>query len=542
MKRQIQYIALLCLIGACSAISGDLTRFEPLASVVGSVDSGRVGEYVVGVGKWHNPLPSGLLHVAVGAPGLDSGRGKVLLYAWDTGPDSLAAHGALFGQNAGDRFGQGLATLPDVDADSVLSPAIEDVEMIVGAPGYNNGAGKVYVLLTGLDSLSNALWTKTGQAGENFGETVASSGGLQNDGQPYLFVGAPGANKVYVFRYNKTNNTFDSIYTHSGSANSQYGLAIAGVGHIDGDSYDDYLIGAPYYRRNTNADSCGAAFLYSGANHSLLWKDSGQLIGPSGLNANPRYGYAVSSAGDWNNDNVADFMVGAPWAAQTDSTGQFQVCCQGRTYVYSGYDYSLLYSVQRRYPGLGSKITSYAYSGFSIAGGFDFGNDGYDDILIGAPGCIDFSTGAVFVGLALSIAGGSVAGTPTVRDTLLDINGSHPSGIASDEFSLGYDINMVGDLDADGLKDIAVTSRDAESGGTRRGAVEFFYAFYLGDADNSSFVNISDVVYLTNYIYSVGPAPVPMRSGDTNEDGNISISDVSCLINYIFSGSNMPCR
>lgn len=65
--------------------------------------------------------------------------------------------------------------------------------------------------------------------------------------------------------------------------------------------------------------------------------------------------------------------------------------------------------------------------------------------------------------------------------------------------------------------------------------------FVSGDADGSGTVNISDAVYLINYIFSGGPAPAPLAAGDPDCSGAVNISDAVYLINYIFSGGPAPC-
>jgi hypothetical protein len=65
--------------------------------------------------------------------------------------------------------------------------------------------------------------------------------------------------------------------------------------------------------------------------------------------------------------------------------------------------------------------------------------------------------------------------------------------------------------------------------------------YYCGDADGSGDVDIDDVVYLINYIFSGDPPPDPYESGDADCSGAVDIDDVVWLINYIFSGGNAPC-
>ncbi len=70
--------------------------------------------------------------------------------------------------------------------------------------------------------------------------------------------------------------------------------------------------------------------------------------------------------------------------------------------------------------------------------------------------------------------------------------------------------------------------------------VVWIYTF--GDANGNGIVNISDVVYIMNYIFSGGPAPVPLFiTGDVNCDRVITISDCVYLLNWIFSEGPYPC-
>jgi hypothetical protein len=72
--------------------------------------------------------------------------------------------------------------------------------------------------------------------------------------------------------------------------------------------------------------------------------------------------------------------------------------------------------------------------------------------------------------------------------------------------------------------------------------LSFMVAVYVcGDANSSSEVDIDDVVYLINYIFSGGLPPDPIESGDANCAGGVDIDDVVWLIAYIFSGGNAPC-
>jgi hypothetical protein len=63
-----------------------------------------------------------------------------------------------------------------------------------------------------------------------------------------------------------------------------------------------------------------------------------------------------------------------------------------------------------------------------------------------------------------------------------------------------------------------------------------------GDVNGDFDINIFDAVFLVDYIFSSGPAPIPFAAGDCNCDGSVDISDVVYLIIYIFSGGSAPCQ
>jgi hypothetical protein len=65
--------------------------------------------------------------------------------------------------------------------------------------------------------------------------------------------------------------------------------------------------------------------------------------------------------------------------------------------------------------------------------------------------------------------------------------------------------------------------------------------YICGDADGNEAVNISDAVFLINYIFASGIAPDPLAAGDSDCDTNVNISDAVYLIAYIFAGGPEPC-
>lgn len=80
-----------------------------------------------------------------------------------------------------------------------------------------------------------------------------------------------------------------------------------------------------------------------------------------------------------------------------------------------------------------------------------------------------------------------------------------------------------------------------------RSLVSTWPEFICGDANGSGgdpAVDIDDIVYLINYVFGGGPAPVPLESGDANCSGgdpSVDIDDIVYLINYVFGGGPAPC-
>lgn len=62
-----------------------------------------------------------------------------------------------------------------------------------------------------------------------------------------------------------------------------------------------------------------------------------------------------------------------------------------------------------------------------------------------------------------------------------------------------------------------------------------------GDANSDGTANVTDAVYIIQYIFAGGPPPSPISCGDANCDGIPNITDAVYLIQYIFAGGAPPC-
>ncbi|MDX9856881.1 MAG: dockerin type I domain-containing protein [candidate division Zixibacteria bacterium] len=75
--------------------------------------------------------------------------------------------------------------------------------------------------------------------------------------------------------------------------------------------------------------------------------------------------------------------------------------------------------------------------------------------------------------------------------------------------------------------------------------IGFFVYLYTdpvcGDANHNGNIDLSDLIWITNYMFMGGVEPVPLLSGDVNCDSNVDLSDLIGLVNYLFMGGAAPC-
>jgi Dockerin type I domain/Viral BACON domain len=62
-----------------------------------------------------------------------------------------------------------------------------------------------------------------------------------------------------------------------------------------------------------------------------------------------------------------------------------------------------------------------------------------------------------------------------------------------------------------------------------------------GDANGDLAVNVSDAVWIINYVFVGGDPPIPILAcGDANTDAAVNVSDAVWIINYVFVGGDPP--
>jgi hypothetical protein len=186
----------------------------------------------------------------IGSPGHNNYTGLVHVIYGSSQPSGGSLDWYSFnypGDSAGGSFGQSVAGPGDLNEDGYP-------DILVGAPGENNLAGAVHILY-GPD-LNNVAILNGVQPGGLAGHTVAGAGDVNGDGKPDFLVGAVGytppgnsysTGAVYLVLGGSTFDLAQAV-RYSGTVGNMYlGQGLAGAGDVNGDGYDDIVVGAPYY-------------------------------------------------------------------------------------------------------------------------------------------------------------------------------------------------------------------------------------------------------------------------------------------------------
>jgi hypothetical protein len=275
------------------------------AGIPGPLAGGGFGAAVAGLGDWNG---DGHPDFAIGAPRANAEAGEVLVYLGGPGVPGPAV-ATLHGKFPGDEFGAAVAGAGRTRGGSFA-------DLIVGAPLNSDvtiWAGKTYLYFGGAvpDTTADRTWAGAG-FGDFFGTSVAGAGDVNGDGRDDVLVGAPGVNvgplvdagQAYLFLGAPAPPTSPALAISGTAASDEMGIAVAGIGDIDGDGFKDFAAGAP---GGADSSTLGSVQVFRGRATPSASPDS--LL--SGESAGDMFGHTISNGGPITGATHDVFLVGS---------------------------------------------------------------------------------------------------------------------------------------------------------------------------------------------------------------------------------------
>ena len=453
----------------------------------------------------------------------------------------------IVGGESGFKVGGSVASAGDVNGDGY-----EDFILGAVGGGLSGSAFVVYGKGNGLVDIDFSDWggvsegfTIVGEfSGDEFGYSVSGAGDVNGDGYDDVIVGAPNGESddsetdttdegvAYVVYGKATRgsslvlNTLtsgDGFRIKGDVGSGKLGFSVSSVGDVNGDGYDDVIVGAPEAGN-------GVSYLIFGKGSGLMDIDLGSLSVSDGIkitggSSGDKAGYSVSGLGDINGDGYDDFAVGAPdesAVTPNDRDGVVYVFLgkgswSGDLDVGNGSDYSFkLYGGEgevrgERVDGIGD-FNGDGYDDFAVVGGnltdvvYGKAGSSFEDISLFSPPSgygFNFIHGINYV-LEVGDVNGDGYDDMAVRygENLYVIYGNDSQGqldlssglgsVSGFEISVedsGDDVDMVvsgaGDVNGDGFDDILIGAPNAEDGNTDEGKS---YLIYGGDFEGDVIV------------------------------------------------------
>jgi hypothetical protein len=318
--------------------------------------------------------------------------GRVYVYYGSLTGLSATPDWIVEGDQAGDNLGGSVGTAGDVNGDGYDDVIIAacPYDVITGTTVLTD-AGRVYIYYGSAAGLSTTPdWTADGdQEGGMFGSRVATAGNVNGDTYDDVIIGAykydhghTDEGRVYVYHGSSSGPGATAAWmAESDQDNTYFGLRVGTAGDVNGDGYDEVIVAAPIYDNGTFNE--GAIFVWYGSNTGL---------GDNGTPANAgwmaesdhwgfNFGYGVSTAGDVNGDGYDDVIAGSHLYNLGGTIGQ------GAAFGWYGSAAGLGPNgnfTNADWTVVGDQTNGYL--GYTVANAGDVNGDGYDDAIVGAHG------------------------------------------------------------------------------------------------------------------------------------------------------------
>ena len=281
----------------------------------------------------------------------------------------------------------------------------------------------------------------------------------------------------------------------------KFGMSVANIGDLDGDGVNDLAVGAPYSEEPNSAssfaDCCVGSKPYTnrGEVHIMFMNSDGSVKstveiddtttnGPI-LRNDDRFGWSVESISDLNGDGIDDLVSGA--FSDNGSAEQTPRNYGNIHILFLDTDGSLASeTVEVRNDTTNGPTLSFDDAfGSSIANMGDLDGDGYDDLAVGA---------------IFDDAGGSNRGAVHVLfmdedgavKSAVEINDSTTNGpTLGNGYWYGWSVENIGDLDGDGVNELAVGAVRHDETGNNRGTLHLMFMNTNGSVKSTVEINDS---------------------------------------------------
>jgi hypothetical protein len=283
-------------------------------------------------------------------------------------------------------------------------------------------------------------------------------------------------------------NSADMIVT-GGAASDYFGRNVASAGDVNGDGYNDVIIGAYQAPYSGSAGPGRAYIFYGGPSFASNLAVGSANVMITGTTAPDRFGNSVATAGDVNGDGYSDVIIGAYQAASY----------YGRAYIFYGGS-SLGSSISANSANVVIAGNSGDRLGISVATAGDVNGDGNSDVIVGA----HYNSN----GFAYIFYGGSLGASISANNADVRITG----GASFDDF--GISVDSAGDVNRDGYSDVIVGA-DTQGASNNGRAYIFYGSPSLGTGISAENANVRITGDAAND--NLG-SPVA-SAGDVNGDG-----------------------